>query len=190
MAREENEKECLGTQLWARFGAWGAPCGCFEASELLVTPAFLPAIFFSPLFSPHPYPRAGRSCCPAPGGWGERRVLGARPHLWLFWGGHEGTRSDFPQVSGRGQGHPGRAEVAASLPVVSSPPLLFLLTPFPASTSPGCPGDGADVFTREAPGEGWGAGAGRNPLTWGFHGAKGPFVAALELGNPSRAPTV
>lgn len=48
MAREETEeKEYSGTQLWALFGAWGAPCGCFEASELLVTPAFLPAIFFS-----------------------------------------------------------------------------------------------------------------------------------------------
>lgn len=48
MTREETEeKGCSGTQLWALFGAWGAPCGCFEASELLVTPAFLPAVFFS-----------------------------------------------------------------------------------------------------------------------------------------------
>lgn len=157
MAREDTEeKGCSGTHLWPCFGSWGAPCGCFEASELLVTPAFLPSpLSFSPFLTPAQPPT------PAQGQEGAAPLLlvgGERGWSWEQ-GPTSGCSGVAMRVQGviflkflQGRGQTGRVEGAASLPVVSSPPLLFLPSPFRASTSPGCPGDGADVFAREAPG--------------------------------------
>lgn len=89
--------------------AWGAFCGCFEGSELLVTPAFLLAVFLSSAQpSSAPTSAQGQKGAAAlllvGGRWGERLVVGARFPLWLFRGGREGPRTDFPQISGRGRG--------------------------------------------------------------------------------------
>lgn len=76
----------------------------------------------------------------------------------------------------RGVGHRRGVQGAASSLVVSSqlpplPPLSSLPRQAQAVE--------AEVFISEAPGGG--AGSGRNSLTWGFHGAQGPFVAAVGV---------
>ena len=89
-----------------------------------------------------------------------------------------------------GWGHPSRVEAAASPLAVSSHPL-------PSSSSSSLSSLPQQVqavqvmeLTCEAPelGVGGGAGAGRSPLTWGFYGAKGPFVAAAGLRQYQHGP--
>lgn len=91
-----------------------------------MTPAFLPAFFSllsSPLFCPQPCPRAERSCCPAPGGWGEK-LRG--PHLQSVLECLEGPRVSLGLQ--RGVGLPSGAEGAASSLVGSSIFRLFLFS--------------------------------------------------------------
>ena len=118
-----------------------------------MTPAFLPAIFL-------PFSHPSSAPTPAPGQEGAAAQLpvgGERGWTW-----EQGPTAGHAGVAGRvlgviflkfGEvGVSWQSGGAAGLPVVSPPPLLFLPSPFRASTSPGCPGDGADVFAREAPG--------------------------------------
>lgn len=89
-AQTEALKGCSGTELWAPFGDWGSPRGCFEASELQVTSAFLPAFFFSfshPSSAPTPAPGQKGAAALLLAGWGERLAVKLRgPTSWLFWG--------------------------------------------------------------------------------------------------------
>lgn len=135
--------------------AWGAFCGCFEGSELLVTPAFLLAVFLSSAQpSSAPTSAQGQKGAAAlllvGGRWGERLVVGARPPSGCSEGAARVLGLIFLKFQGgAGASWQSRGCCQPASGLFPTPPLPSL---FPASTSPGCPGDGADVFAREAPG--------------------------------------
>lgn len=107
------------------------------------------------------------------------------PTFILFWGVLEGPQKWFSSSFRKGWGTQKSAGccqllVASSHP--APPPPLLPPNSLPCLDKPGLSKSyGADVLVLEARVGVGGAGSGRNPLTWGFHGAKGPFVAAAVV---------
>lgn len=102
----KGRRGCSGTKLWAPFGDWGSPCGRVEASELQVTPAFLPAFFLSYSHpSSAPIPAQGQKGAAAQLlECGERLVVKLRGPT--SWQGPQVSlrvlRNNCPPASGRG----------------------------------------------------------------------------------------